>query len=457
MNNPGNKRTVYSVSELNSTIRRLLESEFPLLWVEGEISNLARPASGHIYFTLKDNKSQVRCAMFKGRNQLLRFTPENGQQVLLRAKPGLYEARGDYQLIGEHMEAAGDGLLQRAFEALKQRLLKEGLFNENRKQPLPQSISRIALITSATGAAVKDVISVLGRRFPAMEIRLFGVAVQGDQAMPQIIHALQRVNELSIEGSAENKSCDVVLLVRGGGSLEDLWAFNEEALARAIYASQLPVITGIGHEVDFSIADFVADIRGATPSAAAELVSPSQQTYLHRFQTYQENLTRQMHNRLARLTEKSHWLRNRLLIQHPDNQLTQQRQRLDELSEKLISAMQNLLPDKKHSLAFALQQLVSHQPEPFIDEQKQLLEDLNARLVYSTQRCITDKRQQLASISRTLQAVSPLDTLSRGYSITRDEKGNAIRRAQALKTGDTIRTQFNEGKITSRVEKIIIS
>ena len=232
------KRTIYSVSELNSTIRRLLESEFPLLWVEGEISNLAKPASGHIYFSLKDKQAQVRCAMFKGRNQLIKFKPENGQQVLIRAKPGLYEARGEYQLIAEHMEQAGDGALQRAYEELKARLQKEGLFEEKFKQEIPQSISSIALITSGTGAAVKDVLSVLRRRFPAIEVKLFPVAVQGDKAAPEITRALSLANEL--------KNCEVILLVRGGGSLEDLWAFNEETVAYAIAASKLPVISGVG-------------------------------------------------------------------------------------------------------------------------------------------------------------------------------------------------------------------
>lgn len=437
-------RTIYSVSELNSTIRRLLESEFPLLWVEGEISNLAKPASGHIYFSLKDNQAQVRCAMFKGRNQLLKFKPENGQQILIRAKPGLYEARGEYQLIAEHMEQAGDGALQRAYEELKARLQKEGLFEEKFKQEIPQSISSIALITSGTGAAVKDVLSVLRRRFPAIEVKLFPVAVQGEKAVAEITRALALANEL--------KNCDVILLVRGGGSLEDLWAFNEEAVAYAIASSELPVISGVGHEVDFTIADFVADVRAPTPSAAAELVSPSQQTYSHKLQSYQRNLIRLMQNRLQRSNEQAHWLQSRLKTQHPSSQLEQQSQKLDDLIEDLQSSFQDIITEKQHALKFNLQSLINNRPDQFIDYQKIQLEDLISRLIYVSESGIENKQQQLANISRTLQAVSPLNTLSRGYSISRDENGNTLTDAKQITKGEKMVTQLDSGEITSRVE-----
>ncbi len=449
INSPEASRSVYSVSELNSTIRRLLESEFALLWVEGEISNLARPASGHIYFTLKDSRSQVRCAMFRGRGQQLRFRPENGQQVLIRARPGLYEARGDYQLIADQMEAAGDGALQRAYDELKLRLQKEGLFDAKLKQALPESITRIALITSGTGAAVKDVLSVLQRRFPAIKINLFPVAVQGDQAATQIINALQLANEL--------EQHDVVLLVRGGGSLEDLQAFNEEALALAISASQLPVVTGIGHEIDFTIADFAADVRAATPSAAAELVSPDQQACLHRIQTCQNSLIRQMQGKLSRLNEQAHWVKQRLKMQHPRAQLMQQSQHLDDLNESLQSAMQSLLSEKKQDLKFSLQSLMNSRPDQFIDYQRVQLQDLASRLVYISEQHIENRQQQLANISRTLQAVSPLNTLSRGYSISRDCEGNTVTHAKQLKAGDILTTQLNQGAITSKVEKVKIN
>lgn len=438
------QRTIYSVSELNQTIRGLLESQFPLLWVEGEISNLAKPASGHIYFTLKDAKAQVRCAMFKGRKQLVRFNPENGQQVLIRARVGLYEARGDFQLIAESMEEAGDGALRRAFEELKIKLANEGLFDEDIKQALPELPQHIGVITSATGAAIRDVLSVLKRRFPSIPVSIYPVSVQGERAAPDISNALHL--------AAKQKRCDVLLLVRGGGSLEDLWAFNEEQVIRAIVACDIPIISGVGHETDTTIADFAADHRAATPSAAAELVSPNQQTYLHKLQNYQRNLTRLIQNRLKYATEQTQWLQSRLKNQHPQSQLMQQSQRLDNLTEGLQSAFRSLISDKKHQLKYALQNLINNRPDQFIDYQKVQLEDLSSRLLYMAQHSIENKQQQLANISRTLQAVSPLNTLSRGYSITRDSKGRTISDADQLEKGNIILTQLQYGEIKSRIE-----
>lgn len=439
-----NERTVYSVSELNRTIRGLLESQFPLLWIEGEISNLAEPASGHIYFTLKDAKAQVRCAMFKGRKQLLRFKPENGQQILIRAKVGLYEARGEFQLIAEHMEEAGDGKLRREFEALKTRLAEEGLFDEALKQAIPELPKCIAVITSGTGAAIRDVLSVLKRRFPAIPVQIYPVAVQGENAAPEISKALYR--------ASRSKSCDVILLVRGGGSLEDLWAFNEEQVARAIVLCDVPVISGVGHEVDVTIADFTADQRAATPSAAAELVSPNQQTYVHKFQSYQQQLIRQIQNRLSRLSEQSHWLQSRLKAQHPSSQLMQQSQQLDDLTDNLQSAFQSIISEKKHQLKYNIQSLLNNRPDQFIDYQKAQLEDLSSRLVYASQLGIENRQLQLANLSRTMQAVSPLNTLARGYSITRDANGETVSNARQLRKGDIITNEFRQGKVSSRVE-----
>ena len=438
------QRTIYSVSELNQTIRGLLESQFPLLWVEGEISNLAKPASGHIYFTLKDAKAQVRCAMFKGRKQLVRFSPENGQQILIRARVGLYEARGDFQLIAESMEEAGDGALRRAFEELKAKLANEGLFDENLKQDLPALPKHIGVITSATGAAIRDVLSVLKRRFPSIPISIYPVAVQGERAAPEISHALHL--------AAKHKRCDVLLLVRGGGSLEDLWAFNEEQVIRAMVDCDIPIISGVGHEVDTTIADFAADHRAATPSAAAELVSPNQLTYLHKFQSYQRNLVRLLKNQLKYSNEQAQWLQSRLRNQHPRSQLMQQSQQLDDLTENLQTAFATTLNDKKHQLKYALQSLINNRPDQFIDYQKIQLEDLTSRLLYLSQQSVENKRQQLTNLSRTLQAVSPLNTLSRGYSITRNNKGQAISEAEQVKKGEIIMTQLQYGEIKSRVE-----
>ena len=438
------ERTVYSVSELNRTIRGLLESQFPMLWIEGEISNLAQPASGHIYFTLKDSKAQVRCAMFKGRKQLLRFNPANGQQILIRAKVGLYEARGEFQLVAEHMEEAGDGALRREFEELKARLAKEGLFDESLKQPIPELPQCIAVITSGTGAAIRDVLSVLARRFPSIPVQIYPVAVQGEKAAPEIAKALYR--------ASKNKTCDVILLVRGGGSLEDLWAFNEEQVARAIVLCDIPVVSGVGHEVDVTIADFTADHRAATPSAAAELVSPNQQTYQHKFQSFQRQLVRQMQNHLGRLNEQSQWLKSRLKMQHPSSQLMQQSQQLDNLTDTLQAAFETIINEKKHDLKYNMQSLLNNRPDQFIDYQKVQLEDLSSRLVYVSQLNIENKQQQLANLSRTMQAVSPLNTLSRGYSVTCDANGETVTNARQLRKGDIITSKFNKGKVTSRVE-----
>lgn len=438
------QRTVYSVSELNRTIRGLLESQFPLLWVEGEISNLAQPASGHIYFTLKDANAQVRCAMFKGRKALLRFKPANGQQVLIRARVGLYEARGEFQLVAEHMEEAGAGALQRQFEELKARLASEGLFDDSLKKPLPELPQCIGVITSGTGAAIRDVLSVLHRRFASIPVKVFPVAVQGERAVAEICRALQLA---SMHGQ-----CDVLLLVRGGGSLEDLMAFNDEKVARAILASDIPVVSGVGHEVDITIADFAADHRAATPSAAAELVSPSQQAYLSSLQSYQRRLTRLMQSKLQRLQEQLQWLHNRLGLQHPEAQLNQQSQQLDELIQRLQAAIRYQVNEHKHALRYHIQSLLGNRPDQFIDYQKLQLEDLSSRLVYATQVAMESRELELSNLCRTLQAVSPLNTLSRGYSITRDAKGHTISRAQQVKSGDIISSLLHDGEIKSRVE-----
>jgi len=442
--NSNQARTIYSVSELNRTVRDLLESQFPLLWIEGEISNLARPASGHLYFTLKDERAQVRCAMFKSRNLLVRFKPENGQKVLIRARVGLYEARGEFQLVAEHMEEAGDGALQRAFDELKARLAAEGLFDSHRKREIPQLPQHIGIISSATGAAVRDVLSVLKRRFPSIPISLYPVAVQGDKAVPEITRALALAQM--------QQRCDVLLLVRGGGSLEDLWAFNEEAVARAIVDCNIPIVCGVGHEVDITIADFAADQRAPTPSAAAELVSPDQQTWLHRFTSYRRNLIRLIQQQLKHAGSQSQWLQSRLRMQHPRTQLAQQAQQLDDLSERLQSAFFSLLSDNKHQLKYATQGLLNNRPDQFIDYQKIQLDDLSSRLRYISEQQLETRQQQLAQLCRTLQAVSPLNTLSRGYSITQSADGKTITDADQVQPGEQIISRLHHGEIKSRVE-----
>lgn len=443
------ERNIFTVSELNQNVRNLLEGEFPLIWVEGEISNLAQPASGHLYFTLKDSGAQVSCAMFRGRNQFLRFRPGNGQQVLVRARVSLYEARGNYQLIAEHMEEAGAGALQRAFDELKARLSAEGLFDEAFKLPIPELPERIGIITSATGAAIRDVLSVLERRFPAIPVLVYPVPVQGDGAAPAIVRTLKL--------AARRQDCDVLLLVRGGGSLEDLWAFNEEIVARAIVDCDIPVICGVGHEVDVTIADFAADVRAPTPSAAAELISPDQESYFDAFAWYQQRLGQLMLEKTGRFNEQLSWLQKRLQQQHPLSYLQQQAQRLDELQQRMSTAWQFIFRDQQSQFNYALSRLSLNTPEQLIEDRQQSVHELTQKLRRTMQQSIHQQQQSLAGLSRTLQAISPLNTLSRGYAITTNEQGENITDASQVKIGDNIMIRLYKGKIKALVEKTLKS
>jgi len=440
------KKQIFSVSELNRTIRNLLESEFPLLWIEGEISNLAEPASGHIYFTLKDSQAQVRCAMFKGRARLLRFKPSNGQQILIRAKVGLYEQRGDFQLIAEHMEEAGDGALQRDFDMLKNKLSQEGLFDTQLKQDIPTLPNKIGIITSASGAAVRDVLSVLQRRFPAIPVLIYPVLVQGDKASSEIIKAIKLANA--------QKKCDVLLLTRGGGSLEDLWAFNDEALARQIVKSHIPIVSAVGHEVDVSIADFAADLRAPTPSAAAELISPDQQAYIEIFSAYQQRFKQLIEHKIQRATEQLSWLKTRLQLQHPSQQLNQQNQRLDDVLQRLNNACQHYLQQSQHRFEIARQRLFTQQPTQRLQHNQNQLHNLIRRLQQSLTHTLAQKNQQLAASSHALHIVSPLQTLARGYAVVTDEAGNIITNSQQSQQNAAISVQLHQGHLQARVEKI---
>lgn len=439
------QRTIHSVSELNFTVRSLLESEFPLLWVEGELSNLSQPTSGHMYFTLKDAKAQVSCAMFKGRNQFLRFKPENGQQVLLRARVSLYEARGNFQLLVEHMEEAGNGALQREFERLKAQLAEQGLFDKDRKKPLPKLPERIGVITSTTGAAIRDVLSVLKRRFPAIPVLIYPVAVQGDAAAPQIVAQLHR--------ASQSKDCDVLLLVRGGGSLEDLWPFNEEMVAHAITDCDIPVVCGVGHEIDFTIADFVADVRAPTPSAAAELISPDQNLYLQSFYACRQRLQQLMLNRIKAQLQQLGWLEKRLQQQHPTSYLQQQSQRLDELEQRLKTSWFYNIRLQQHLQLNQLNRLMACSPELKIHREQQTLNGLQKRLLMTQKTTLHNKHQLLASLSRTLNAISPLETLGRGYAIASKSSGETITDSRQVKPGEQIQLRLAKGTLITRVEK----
>ncbi|ARN75333.1 exodeoxyribonuclease VII large subunit [Oceanicoccus sagamiensis] len=445
-NSPNPKRDTLSISQLNRQAKRLLEGNFPSVWVEGEISNLSRPSSGHWYFSLKDNSAQVRCAMFRSSNARLRFQVEAGQQVMARAKLSLYEARGDYQLIVEHMEPAGDGALAKAFEALKNKLQAEGLFDNDSKQALPEQPKSIAVVTSATGAAIRDILTVLARRFPSIKVTIFPTAVQGQNAAQEIARAINTANGLHEAGKRE---FDLILTGRGGGSMEDLWAFNEEVVARAIYQSGLPVVSAVGHEVDFTIADFVADIRAPTPSAAAELISPDGQEMMASFMGFEQLLTRQMLLTLDNNKQQLGWLQSRL--RHPGSRLQEHSQRLDELEMRLLNGWKNQSHQQKLGLQLLGSRLQQQTPGHKIQQLKLASAGLYQRLEKQVQRLLEQQQQRLKNSMQLLDAVSPLATLDRGYAIVSDDEGQVITDAGDLSQGQTITTRFAKGTVKSKV------
>ncbi|MBL1274505.1 MAG: exodeoxyribonuclease VII large subunit [Ectothiorhodospiraceae bacterium] len=437
-------RDIYSVSDLNNAARDLLEGHFPLIWVEGEISNLARPASGHIYFSLKDSNAQLRCAMFKMRNRLVNFRPENGQQILVRGRLSLYPARGDYQLIAEHMEEAGDGALRRQFELLKHQLHSEGLFDADEKQPLPELPTRLGVITSPTGAAIRDILSVLKRRFPGIPVLIYPVPVQGDAAPAAIVDALQ---------TASNRNeCDTLILARGGGSLEDLWAFNNEAVARAIHACPIPVVSAIGHEVDFTIADFVADLRAPTPSAAAELVSPDREEWLSVFAGWQQRLTRSWQGKISQHQQHLQWLRRQL--KHPGQRLRERAQRLDELEQRLNLASQSQLRQWQSRLNTLTARLHGRSPSQRLRELQRRLNNLQHSNKHAMLAQLARHRARLGNLGRALDSVSPLATLGRGYAIVKKPDGTVVRKSSEVNVGDAVTTQLGFGQLDCRIEAV---
>jgi len=441
------ERDIYTPSRLNLEARTLLEGHFPLLWIEGELSNLARPASGHLYFSLKDARAQVRCAMFRNRNRVLRFRPADGLQVLLRARVGLYEGRGEFQLIVESMEEAGHGALQRAFEELRDRLAAEGLFDPERKRPLPALPRQIGVITSPSGAALRDVLHVLARRFPAIPVVLYPATVQGEEA-PAALRA-------ALAAAVRRAECDLLLLARGGGSLEDLWAFNDEALARAIRACPVPVVTGIGHETDFTIADFVADLRAPTPSAAAEAASPDGAAWSQSFARLAARLAEGQRAALARRRERLDWLRRRLQVQHPAQRLRERMQRLDGLEQRLQRGWAGVARGAGHRLTVARGALARHTPTARLAALRGLLGGLDHRLRLAVRQELARRRQALAASGRALDVVSPLATLGRGYAIVSDDRGQILRRAGDTRTGAVVEARLADGRLACRVTSIL--
>jgi exodeoxyribonuclease VII large subunit len=437
---------IYSVSQLNRETADLLSGHFLSIFVEGEISNLSIPSSGHCYFTLKDANAQVRCAMFRGQRKQS-FKPENGKQVVVKAQVSLYEPRGDYQLIVEYIEEAGDGVLRRAFDALKLKLSEEGLFSAIHKKNLPILPKAIGVITSPSGAAIRDILTVLRRRFAAVPVIVYPVAVQGENAKFEIAKALAKANTL--------KQCDVLILARGGGSLEDLWAFNEEIVARAIYASQIPVISGVGHETDVTIADFVADLRAATPSAAAEHATPDQQQWLNKFNELDVRLQQHLQRQLRQHQQKIDWLNGRLNQQHPKQKLTRNQQRLDELEIRLKKAVQHRLAHNQRIVETQTARLWQQTPLSVIRRNQQQQTYLNERLITAINARLKHNNQRLLNASQTLHAVSPLATLNRGYAlVTEQASGQIIRSTGQLKLGDKVITQLAKGRFISQVNEL---
>ena len=438
-----------TVTQLNRQVRSLLESHFDFLWVEGEVSNFVAPSSGHWYFSLKDSGAQVRCAMFRNRNQRMKFTPDNGDHIRLRCRVSLYEGRGEFQLIVEHLEHAGAGALQAAFEKLKAKLLAEGLFDADRKQPLPGSVSSLGVITSPTGAAIHDILTVLQRRAPWIAVSVLPVAVQGEGAAAEIAAAIGRANRWQREGKID---LDALIVGRGGGSLEDLWAFNEEADARANAASDLPVVSAVGHEVDFSIADLVADHRAPTPSAAAELLSPDRRELQQRLQAIEANLVRLIRRKLSTAATELAHLQKRL--KHPGHRLREQAQRLDDLEQRLIRAQHNLLQRRRSQLALLESRLQARSPLPRLQQLQRDTERLRQRLEAAINQQLERNRQRLAHLAQMLDSLSPLATLQRGYAIVTDSQGRVVTDASAVAPGDEVEARLARGRLGLTVKDV---
>ncbi|MUK92479.1 exodeoxyribonuclease VII large subunit [Aliivibrio fischeri] len=436
---------IFTVSRLNAEVRLLLENEMGIVWLVGEISNLTVPVSGHWYLTLKDSQAQVKCAMFKGNNRRVTFKPQNGKQVLVKARLSLYEPRGDYQLIIESMQPEGDGRLQQEFDQLKMSLAAEGLFAQTAKKSLPEQPKRVGIITSQTGAALFDILHVLKRRDPNLPVVIYPTMVQGSGAAIQIAQAIGRANS--------RNECDILIVGRGGGSLEDLWCFNEEIVARTIAASEIPIVSAVGHEIDVTIADFVADVRAPTPSAAAELVSRDLSAQLQTVAHQKRRLNSAMERYLSHQQRSLSAYQHRIEKQHPQMQLNNQSQRLDDLNQRLMNHIQQRLQRQQYRVENLTLRLNNLSPTKRISQDKLHIEELKRRLLDSMDRNLLMQRHQLALAAEKLDTVSPLATLMRGYSITHNQDGKIITSTKQVELGDNITTRFADGDITSTVTK----
>lgn len=437
-------RRILTPSALNRLVRELIEGALPMIWIEGEISNFMRAASGHWYFSLKDAAAEVRCAMFARENARLRFRPGNGAKVLARARVSLYEPRGSYQLIVEQMEDAGEGALRRAFEQLKAKLQAEGLFEAARKRALPPFPRRIGVITSAAGAAVRDVLSVARRRFALTAIEVLPVLVQGAEAPAQIAAMVRK--------AARSGRYDVLLVTRGGGSLEDLAAFNDEGVARAIVASPVPVVSAVGHEIDFSISDFVADLRAPTPSAAAELMLPDGDALDAALVQLGARVHLAWQRRARTVTQQLDHLAARLTAQRPQQRLAAGRERMLALATRLRQTQARTRDRAAASLAQWQVRLLAQHPRARLDQLLQRNRELHRRLLASQALATERRRQRLAELARALHAVSPLDVLQRGYAILFDTSGNVLRSARGIAPGTRLRARLADGELLLRTD-----
>ncbi|EDN7241034.1 exodeoxyribonuclease VII large subunit [Salmonella enterica] len=443
---PSQSPAIFTVSRLNQTVRLLLEHEMGQVWISGEISNFTQPASGHWYFTLKDDTAQVRCAMFRNSNRRVTFRPQHGQQVLVRANITLYEPRGDYQIIVESMQPAGEGLLQQKYEQLKAKLQAEGLFDQQFKNPLPSPAHCVGVITSKTGAALHDILHVLKRRDPSLPVIIYPTAVQGDDAPGQIVRAIALANI--------RKECDVLIVGRGGGSLEDLWSFNDERVARAIFASRIPVVSAVGHETDVTIADFVADLRAPTPSAAAEIVSRNQLELLRQMQTTRQRLEMAMDYYLANRQRRFTQLYHRLQQQHPQLRLARQQTSLERLQKRMSFALENQLKQAGQQQLRLSQRLNQQNPQPRIHRGQTRIQQLEYRLAESVRTRLSATRERFGNAVTHLEAVSPLATLARGYSVTATSSGEVLKQTKQIKAGDSLTTRVSDGIVESEVKSV---
>lgn len=437
---------VYTPSELNKATRLHLEAGFPTLWIQGEVSNLSRPASGHVYFTIKDDRAQIRCALFRNKALLVNAVFKNGEEIIVKGRISLYEPRGDYQLIADFLETAGTGQLQQRYEALKKKLHVEGVFDDQNKQVLPAIPMTIGVISSATGAAIQDFLNVLQRRWPLAKVILYSSSVQGEQAPFELRNALQR--------AIQHARVDVLVLTRGGGSLEDLWAFNDENLVRDIAECPLPTVSAIGHEIDFTLADFAADVRAATPSAAAELISPDNDLLKQTLQKTRRRLLQIMDNMLLQASQRLDYIRRHMNRAQPSEQLKQQQQQLESCQRRLISHLNQTLREYRQRLVHLQHELQQTNPLYAVQIQQQQLQQLRHRALHAMQNRLSHSAQTLQQQQRALKALGPDSVLRRGYALVLDRQQQALHTADQFSLNDPVDLQFLAFSVSATVNQV---